>query len=144
MGTRWVLNNKGDIHSPDVRARLVAQEVFDGPDAAFYAATPPLEAKRMLLSQWATERRRGGRPLKVSFIDVRKAYFHGTPTRKLFVRLPKELGMSSDYVARLDRCMYGTRDAGMLWEMVYTDALKAAGFTQGVASPCCFHHPQWG
>ena len=40
--------------------------------------------------------------------------------------------------------MYGTRDAGMLWEMVYTDALKAVGFVQGVASPCCFHHPAWG
>ena len=41
IGTRWVPSNKGDIHQPDVRARLVAQEVGDGPDSAFYAATPP-------------------------------------------------------------------------------------------------------
>ena len=123
------------MHAPDVRARLVAQEVGDGPDTAFYAATPPLESKRMLLSQWATEQRRGGKNLKISLIDVRKAYFHGTPTRRLYVRLPKELGMPSGYVARLDRCMYGTRDAGMLWEMVYTEALKSVGFSQGVASP---------
>ena len=109
IGTRWVLNNKGDIHNPDVRARLVAQEVGDGPDSAFYAATPPLESKRLLLSQWATERERNGQCLKLSFIDVRKAYFHGRPTSKLFVRLPKEMGMPAGYVARLERAMYGTR-----------------------------------
>ena len=105
---------------------------------------PPLEAKRMLSSQWATERNRNGHNLKLSFIDVRKAYFHGTPTRQLFDKFPKEMGMGTGYVARLDKCVYGTRDAGMLWEMVYTEALKSAGFIQGVASPCCFFHPAWG
>ena len=42
IGTRFIINNKGDVHQPDVRARLVAQEVGDGPDSSFYAATPPL------------------------------------------------------------------------------------------------------
>ena len=62
VGCRWVNCNKGDLSDPDVRCRLVAQEVNhgDGPTDAFYAATPPLEAKRMLFSQWATERKRGG------------------------------------------------------------------------------------
>ena len=74
--------------------------------------------------------------MKLSFIDVRKAYFHGTPTRKLFVRFPRELGLGPGFVGRLDKAMYGTRDAGMLWEMVYSQALKDAGFKQGIASPC--------
>ena len=51
--------------------------------------------------------------------------------------------MPSGYVARLDKAMYGTRDAGMLWEQVYTEALKGAGFVQRAASPCCFFHPTW-
>ena len=92
----------------------------------------------MLFSQYATERERGGKKLKLSFIDARKAYFLGTPTRKLFVRLPKELGMKPGYVARLDRAMYGTPGAGMLWEIVYTDAVTAAGVVQGAASPAAF------
>ena len=46
--------------------------------------------------------------------------------------------MPKDHVARLDRCMYGTRDAGAIWETVYTDALISLGFKQGFASPCCF------
>ena len=62
-----------------MRARLVAQEVSHFEDLSFYAATPPLESKRMLFSQWASERVRGGKPLKLSFVDIRKAYFNGAP-----------------------------------------------------------------
>ena len=94
----------------------------------------------MLFSEWATRRTHQGKPLKMSFIDVRKAYFYGTPSRNLFIRPPAEMGLPKGLVARLERCMYGCRDSGSIWEAVYTDALKALGFTQGVASPCCFYH----
>ena len=67
IGTRWVVSNKGDANEPDVRARLVAQEVAQHGDASFFAATPPLESKRMLFSQWATERSRHGKPLKLLY-----------------------------------------------------------------------------
>ena len=145
VGCRWVNCNKGDISDPDVRCRLVAQEVNhgDGPTDAFYAATPPLEAKRLLFSQWATERRRGGQNLKLSFIDIKKAYFNGRPKRSLYVRLPPELGLPRNTVAKLERCMYGTRDAGAIWETCYVDCLVDMGFVQGSGSPCCFEHPQW-
>ena len=50
--TRWVLCNKGDTERPEIRARLVAREVntYKDETGMFAAATPPLEAKRMLLS----------------------------------------------------------------------------------------------
>ena len=51
IGTRWVNCNKGDSTNPDVRCRLVAQEVAQEYDASFFAATPPLEAKRVMFSQ---------------------------------------------------------------------------------------------
>ena len=145
VGCRWVNCNKGDASEPDVRCRLVAQEVNhgDGPTEAFYAATPPLEAKRMLFSQWASERTRKGKPLKLSFVDIRKAYFNGKPKRSLYVRLPPELGLPRNIVGKLERCMYGTRDAGAIWETCYVDCLVGMGFIQGVASPCCFEHPKW-
>ena len=55
INCKFVNCNKHDAESPGVRARLVAQEVSHHGDESFYAATPPLEAKRMLLSQLATE-----------------------------------------------------------------------------------------
>ena len=99
-GTRWVLCNKQDASDPDVRARLVAQEISTHPDDSFYAATPPLEAKRLLFSQWASEQYREGSRLKLSFIDVRQAYFNGIPSRRLYVKFPPEMGLDKGYVAR--------------------------------------------
>lgn len=64
VGTRWILSNKQDKEDPDVRARLVAQEVAHTQDESYFAATPPLEAKRALISTMVTERTRNGLPLK--------------------------------------------------------------------------------
>ena len=44
-------------------------------------------------------------------------------------------------VAHLKRCVYGTRDAGMIWEETYATVLVNMGFKRGIASPCWFHHP---
>ena len=73
IGARWVICNKNDAANPDVRVRLVAQEVSHDHGDAYVAATPPLEAKRILMSHWAHERIRGGAPLKLHFLGIRKA-----------------------------------------------------------------------
>ena len=140
--SRWVMANKGDSAEPDVRARLVGCEVNKTGEKndAFFASTPPLEAKKIMFSQYASERHRKGKPLRLSFVDIRKAYFNGRPTRNLYMHFPKELGLPSNLVARLVRCAYGCRDAGHIWEMCYRGALEAIGFTTGAASPCCFYH----
>ena len=68
IATKWVLNQKGR----DVRARLVACEVkyssAGGPKMGLFAATPPLEVFRALISLAATNRY-----WCLDFIDVRKA-----------------------------------------------------------------------
>ena len=141
IGSRWVNSNKNDINDPDVRCRLVAQEVNLHADESFFAATPPLEAKRLLFSEYAS--RAKSEDLQISFVDVKKAYFYGVPERTLYVRLPSELGLGKGIVGKLVRCMYGTRDAGAIWENCYATCLTGIGFTQGIASPCCFVHPEW-
>ena len=82
IGTRWVDTNKGDSESPNCRSRLVGREFNVGRDDTLYAATPPLEALRVVLSHAATwcssdvSRRRG-----VMINDVRRAYFYAKATR---------------------------------------------------------------
>ena len=144
--SRWVMCNKGDALEPDCRARLVACEVNKTGEKndLFYASTPPLEAKKAMFNRYAQHARAGPLPLRLSFVDVRKAYFNGTPKRNVFMSLPKELGLPSHYVAKQVKCVYGTRDAGAIWEDVYRGALEAMGFTSGVASPCCFVHEERG
>ena len=105
----------------------------------FNAPTPPLEAKRLLFSEAATNRRFGKHEKKLLFIDVRKAYFNAKVDRPTFVELPPEMQWAG-HCGRLLRCMYGTKSAAMRWEDTYTQALSRLGFAQGRASPCCFTH----
>ena len=92
--SRWVSCNKGDAMNPDIRARLVACEVNRGDKHdAFSAPTPPLEAKKMLFAECAKERPRAGQKLRLSFVDVRKAYFNGVPKRAIYMAgLPSRNG----------------------------------------------------
>ena len=58
VSVRWVDQNKGGEGAMEVRRRLVARD-FKGKDKDgddLLAATPPLEAKRMLLSRAATKK----------------------------------------------------------------------------------------
>ena len=77
---RWVDTNKGDERSPEIRCQLVAKEVkkrnnTEEESANFFASTPPLEAVEFRISEAMTKRvSRNNRPLKLSFIDVKKAH----------------------------------------------------------------------
>ena len=71
ISTKWVDVNKGDQQDYDIRCRLVAREMGGGKSDEFYAPTPPLEAKRLLFSEAATNRRFGKHEKKLLFIDVR-------------------------------------------------------------------------
>ena len=79
--------------------------------------------------------------MKLDFIDSRRAYFHATAHREVYVQLPpddEEQGMCG----KLEKSMYGTRDATQNWEACYTQAHKDMGFTVGKASTCVFWHPE--
>ena len=114
---RCVMCNKGDAAAPDVRARLVATEVHkDGKCDKFAASAPPLEGKKALFANFTCNRRQGKDALRVSFVDIRKAYFNAIPEREIFMKLPPEMGMVPNMVARQVQRVYGTRDAGRLLE----------------------------
>ena len=53
---RWVIVNKGDETNTDCSARLVAKELRIDESLGLFAATPPLEAKKLLFSKAATSR----------------------------------------------------------------------------------------
>ena len=78
----------------------------DGP----FAAMPPLEGMRLLLSHVAS--RRGSEvPHKLMFIDISKAYLHAEVLSGcIYVELPGEMNMP-DMCGRLLRALYGTRQA---------------------------------
>ena len=92
IGCRWIDINKGDEENPEYRSRLVAKEIKRSASDEMFAATPPLEAKKMLFSM-AMTRFANGRASnfsgtqKLLFIDVRRAYFYAPSRRPVFVAL---------------------------------------------------------
>ena len=139
-----MLCNKGDHQEPYVRARLVACGLnHKGTrEEAFYASAPPLEAKNILFHEYASNPTKAGVPQRLSFVDVRKAYFNGKPKRNLFMYFPRELGLPPRLVGRQVRCVYGTRGAGKIWEDCRKDCLEDMGLSSGVSPPCCFCHKE--
>jgi hypothetical protein len=139
LQSKWVDVNKGDFARPVVRSRFVAKEFADKRSDEFFAATPPLEALRMILSHAATGRRSGRGGRRVLVIDARKVHLHAIAERAVYIALPPEEQVPG-MCARLIRCLYGTRDAPARWEAFLAQELGKMGFVRGKASPCCFNH----
>ena len=139
IAVRWVDVNKGDSQSPKYRSRLVAKEFNTGVNPDLYAATPPSECLRLMLSMLASGRSRG---ITLMYADVSRAYFYAKAERPVYVKLPAEDSQPGDEgkCRRLRMSMYGTRDAALNWSKEYADTLKSAGFVQGRSNPCLFRN----
>ena len=135
IGTRWVDINKGDEAAPEYRSRLVAQELNQEKRDDIFAATPPLEVLRLMLSILASTRPK--KKWKLDSIDIRRAYFHAQAKRTIYVKLPKEDGQDG-MCGKLVKAMYGTRDAASDWEQAYTDFMVENKFEVGCITPCLF------
>ena len=97
---RWVDVQKAE----GVRSRLVARD-FKGGDKDrddLYAATPPLESKRLLISRAAT-RIKGKLTRKLLFIDVKKAHLNP----KCQQELPAEAEGGPGMCGKLNFRLYG-------------------------------------
>ena len=145
--TRWVdINKGGDSVNPEYRSRIVGRELKkkDIYRDDLFAATPPLEATKLLFSFATTEgighpKGKPNKGIKIEFIDVRRAYYQAKAQRDLYVQLPggdREEGM----YGRLNKALQGIRDAGQCWEYEYNKLMREAGFSRGICSPCVFYH----
>ena len=75
--------NKGDEQTPDIRSRLVAKEIGFRRSDDLFAATRPLGALRLPLSDLASRLGRGTRSvITIMVIFVKKANLHVMAGRK--------------------------------------------------------------
>ena len=137
---RWIDVNKGDKIHPNYRSRFVAKEINTYKRIDLFAAAPPLEAVKMLLSMVATNN--NGEVVMVN--DVSRAFFHAKVKRDVYVELPQEDQQPGDegMCAKMEYSLYGTRDAAVNWHDECSQQLVSNGFLQGKASPCVLYHPQ--
>ena len=137
IAVRWVDVNKGDDEDPNYRSRLVGREIKTDDRPDLFAATPPLESLRYVLSLCASSQS-GPNPHRILTVDVKRAYFYAPARRPIYIELPVEdrLPGEEDHVAQLNLSLYGTRDAAQNWEAEYSSFMKDVGFKSGLTSPC--------
>ena len=86
ISVRWIDINKGDVESPNYRSRLVAREINTSKRDDLFAATPPLEALKVILSLTSSGNK--GEILMIN--DISRAFFHAPAKRAVYVQLPNE------------------------------------------------------
>ena len=82
IGGRWIDVNKGDDQNWNYRRRFVAKEFNTGSETGLFAATPPLEALRLLRGEVATVDVQGKENVMM-LNGVARAFFE-TPARRTF------------------------------------------------------------
>lgn len=145
---RWVDVNKGDRASYNVRSRLVGKELKAKTKGSLlahelFSAMPPWEMVKSLLSLLVTDGFSSESQV-LGVFDISRAHFMAPASRELYVEIPEEDREEGegDTVGRLNRSMYGFRDASHNWMEDWQALLKEEGYEIGVANPALFWNPK--
>ena len=135
---KWVRINKGTREKPKLRCRLVAQELALGQrEDELFAGTPPLSAVKMAIHHAA----QAGRGRKLMSLDVKCAFLYGVARRKIYIELPTgDPRHGSEYVGVLNKSLYGTRDAPLIWADEVRQTLVELGFYPSKLQPSVYYH----
>ena len=123
------------------RSRWVAKQ-FKGSDSEeWFAATPPIEALRAMISHTTS----GTKKKALMVCDVSRAFFYAPVQREIYVELcekAKKTVEDNNMCAKLCMSMYGTKAAAQNWQKKVQETMATLGFLIGKASPVLFCHPQ--
>lgn len=145
--TSWIDIKKGGDEVRNYRSRLVPKEYNDKNIEGLFAATAPLEALRLLVSEVATYDPSNGTDAGEVFMpnDVARRFFEAPIHREVCIELPYEALEEgedlTEWVGVLRISLYGTRDAATNWQEPVTQQMERIGFKRGVYNPCTYQHP---
>ncbi len=116
--TTWVLTEKGT----EKRARLTARGFQEETDFPTDSPTVQKQSIRLISALAATE------GWAIYTTDISSAFLQGSQMdREVFVKPPKEANLQGKLM-KLNKCLYGLKDASRKWYMRVQDKLKELGF----------------
>ena len=135
---KWVRTNKGTAAQPNIRCRLVAQEIGYGQRIdELFSGTPSLMSTKMAIVHAA----KGGRAIMV--MDVKCAFLYGVCRRRINIELPRQEPKhgEANLVGLLQKAMYLTRDAPQIWAKEVQKVMEGLGFVISMFQPSEDYQP---
>ena len=98
------------------------------------------------MSGAASQGKHGPGEERVMLLDFKKAFLYADIERELYIELPDDddRKRGGAFVGRLNKAMYGTRDAPAAWSRLVRKMLMDLGFTPCRTAACVFVHHSRG
>lgn len=134
---KWVYKTKKNKEGVPVlyKARLVARgfqqrESFNLED--IYAPVAKLSSLRVLLALANSQ------DLYIHQMDVTSAFLNGDISETVYLTVPQGLDISTDYVLKLEKSIYGLKKSPKNWNVKFNEAMIKEGFARCVSDSCLF------
>ncbi|GAA5845570.1 hypothetical protein JCM11251_003665 [Rhodosporidiobolus azoricus] len=139
LGCRLVYRRKKDENGKvtGYKVRLVAQGFSQRPGVDFRETFAPVAKFTSIRVLLALAARQG---LLVEQADVDKAYLYGHLEENLYMRVPERIDLPElgNHVLRLDRTLYGLKQAGRVWNFRIHDSLVSLGYSRTRSDACVY------
>ena len=131
VGSKWVDSIKRD---GTYKSRLVCQGFSQVEGVDYFDTFSPVAKPTMVRMVFMLA---AVHDLELDQIDVRAAYLNADIDVPIYMRQPKGYE-KGDLVCRLNKALYGTKQAGRAWAVKLKSFLEECGFRASVYDPCCF------
>jgi len=137
VDSRWVFSVKyNELGNPiRYKARLVARgftQKYQIDYEETFAPVARISSFRFILSLVIQYN------LKVHQMDVKTAFLNGTLKEEIYMRLPQGISCNSDNVCKLNKAIYGLKQAARCWFEVFEQALKECEFVNSSVDRCIY------
>lgn len=141
IGCRFILKKKRDANGrvQKYKARLVAQGFSQKEGIDFSETFAPVTtfATITLLLNIATFYN-----YEMHQMDFDSAYLNAALTEEIYMKAPQEYEIDKNKVLKLEKSLYGLKQAGREWFKLLKSKLIADGWTQSLKDPCLFKKSQ--
>lgn len=137
LTTKWVFSIKRDVDGKINRykARLCARGFNQVPGIDYqqiFSPTTRYDSIRIIFSIAAKYN------LEIQQFDVKTAFLNGDLEEEIYVEIPDGVLVDKSNVLKLNRSLYGLKQASRCWNKKFTEFLKSYGFVQSQADYCVY------
>ena len=139
VGCKWVfkLKHNADGSIDRYKARLVTQGYSQEPGQDYDEIYAPVAKYTSIRSVLAIANQLD---LDIHQMDVKTAFLNGSLENEIFMRQPEGYVSQEhpNFVCKLNKGIYGLKQATRCWNVAIDDYLKSSGYTQSTADPCIY------